>query len=142
MNSTLRITKNCSQTALLLLLVTAFLSVQWTTAHIHLAEHHTHEGSHHEHQIESHTNHLTNQHASTIDSNHQADHENTIELDHDCCSPNNGKQTPSLIGIIASIFHSQLPPTVVSSKIPVIVNTKLSYLARTTVQLRAPPHIS
>ena len=142
MNSTLRITKNCSQTALLLLLVTAFLSMQWTTAHIHLAEHHTHEGSHHEHQIESHADHFTSQHASTIDYNHQADHENTVELDNDCCSPNNGKQSPSPIGAIASIYQSQLLPTVVSSKIPVIVNTKLSYLDRTTVKLRAPPRIS
>jgi hypothetical protein len=142
MNSTLRITKNSSQTALLLLLVTAFLSMQWTTIHIHLAEHHTHEGSHHEHQIESHSNHLTNQYASTIDSDYQADHENTVELDQDCCSQYNGKQTPSPIGIITSVFQSQLQSSVVSSKILVIVNTKLSYLARTTVQLRAPPRIS
>ena len=37
-----------------LVLVTAFLSMQWSPAHIHLAEHHNHGGGQHHHNIEVH----------------------------------------------------------------------------------------
>ena len=40
--------------AMLFVLVTAFLSMQWAPAHIHLAEHHDHGGSHHQHEVEAH----------------------------------------------------------------------------------------
>ena len=65
---------------LLLLLVTAFLSMQWTAVHIHLAEQHDHDGSHHQHQPEAHAHHLSIQSVAAIDFSHQEHHANVLDF--------------------------------------------------------------
>lgn len=116
--------------------------MQWTTAHIHLTEHHNHEGSYHEHQIETHTHHLIGQDAIAVDFSHQAGHANVIELDYEYSLPKREQQKNSSTVVVISVF--QLPPPFLLSDIaiPVVINTKLSYLARSTVHPRAPPQTS
>lgn len=137
----MRIVKFWLHNALLLMLITAFLTMQWTTTHIHLAEHHSHEGDHHQHQIETHAHHLslTEQHTAAIDLSHQKSHNNVIEFNHEYSLPKREKpKNPSAI-IIASIFPSaqlSLPNSVTPT---VIINDQLSYLAHSSLKIRAPP---
>lgn len=125
--------------SLLLVLVTAFLSMQWTTTHIHLAEHHDHDGGHHQHSTETHAHQLANQHSDVIDSSH---HNDVVELDHQCTNAKGKyKEKPSAL-VIAAVFRQKtlLPPG--SIELPVILNTRLNYLDRSTVYLRGPPQFS
>lgn len=138
----MRIAKFCSNCPLLFVVITAFLAMQWTTAHIHLTEHHNHAGSYHEHQIETHAHHLIGQDTIAVDVSHHAGHANVIELDYEYSLPKREQQkNHSTVGVV-SVF--QLPPPSLLSgiEIPIVTNTKLSYLARSTVNPRAPPQTS
>ncbi len=126
---------------LLFVLITAFLTMQWTAAHIHLAEHHDHDGSHHQHGIEAHSHQLAGHHSDTIDSPLQSDDLSVVELDHEYNPANGKKKTPATAAISSvpeqlSLFQS------IDTELPVILNTKLSYLDRSTIYLRAPPCLS
>ena len=61
----------------LLFLITAFLTIQWSTTHIHFSENHNHDGKIHKHQIETHSH----EYISINDSAPQLNHSNIIELD-------------------------------------------------------------
>lgn len=134
--------KSRSNYALLLLLVAAFLTMQWSTTHIHLAEHHNHDGDHHQHQAEAHAHNIAKQHADAIDYSHHADFSNTIEIDHEFPLSKREKQKNSSTVVITPAFLSSQSFFLTSIKIPVIVNTKLSYFSRSTVHPRAPPQTS
>lgn len=82
--------KFSSNYLLRLFLVTAFLTMQWTPAHVHLSEHHEHDGLHHQHQTETHAHNLDNQSIAIDVSNHQTSHANVIV--HDCNFPTQDKQ--------------------------------------------------
>lgn len=134
----MRITKFQSNYALLFMLITAFLAMQLTTTHIHLAEQHNHDGSHHQHQIEAHAHNLTDQHTDAIDFSHQTGDANVVEFDHECSSAKREKQEdPS-----ASAFEPLQASLPGSIKIPLIINTKLAHLDHSIVNPRAPPHSS
>lgn len=124
--------------ALLLMCITAFLAMQWTSTHIHLAEQHTHEGSYHQHQVVAHAHHLTNHHASVIDSFQQTSHASVIELDDEYSLQKRNQQNDFSTVRTASFFQppQRILPT--SIKIPVL-NTKLNHLDRSTLNPRAPP---
>lgn len=123
-------------------LVTAFLTAQWTTAHIHLAERHDHDGSHHQHDIQSHAHHSSGHHADTIDSSHVTGDHDAVELDHECSSPCWKKlgDQPIVSGV------SELQLTVLSKSSGVILletdDNKQNYLTYSTIRLRAPPQFS
>lgn len=137
----LKITISWSNRLLSLCLVTAFLAIQWTPAHIHLSEQHNHDGNHHQHQAETHAHNLTWQAAST-DVAHPTSHADIIVLAHACHFPQQEKQGHHLIALVTnatSLLHPSLP---VNIAIPIITNTKLSYLELSTVSPRAPPQIS
>ncbi len=126
---------------LLLFLVTAFLTVQWTATHIHLAEHHNHDDNHHQHDLEAHAHFQTDHQIDSIDSEEKANDSNVVELDHKCSLPIAKKITPT-IAVITSV-NLQFPSLqLVSFKLPGFVDHKSSYFYRSTVSPRAPPQIS
>ena len=125
----------------LFFLVTAFLTVQWTATHIHLAEHHNHDDNHHQHDLEAHAHFVTDHQTDIIDSEEKTDHFNIIELDHKSSLPIAKKITPT-IAVIASV-DLQFPSfQLVSFKLPVFVDDKPGHFDRSTVSPRAPPQAS
>jgi len=86
--------------ALTLVLAIAFLSMQWSSAHIHLAQHHDHDGSHHQHASQGHSHSLTQSHtfeSVTAPSSHHGDaidvqahsqadlnHDSVVEIGEEC----------------------------------------------------------
>lgn len=137
----IKTTKSWSNRLLSLYLVTAFLAMQWTPAHIHLGEQHDHDGTHHQHQAETHAHNLTQQ-AIATDFSHQASHTNIIVLALECNFPQKEKQDNHLIALVTkatTILDSSL---LVNIAIPVVTNTRLSYFELSTVNPRAPPQIS
>ena len=77
-------------------LTAAFLTLQWSSTHIHLAEHHDHDGGEHQHQVAAHQHQLSAHHADVLDGVFDADlnsdhniesgtgSDNVVELDNDC----------------------------------------------------------
>lgn len=127
---------------LLLFLVTAFLTVQWTATHIHLAEHHDHDDSHHQHDLETHAHFLTDHQIDSVDSEATTDFVSVVELDHNSNLPTAKKITPA-IAVIASVNQSLLLSfQSVSFELPVFTDGKSDHLDRSTVSPRAPPQAS
>lgn len=127
--------------AIFFVLITAMLSMQWSTAHIHLAEHHEHDGSHHQHTTKAHT-HQTFTHSDDFIGSSQKvylQETNVVELYDDCNikNHNNVNEQP----IVLSSVDNQLNITpYVSSIEPLeISNSKRRYIDDSTINLRAPP---
>ena len=127
---------------LLYVLIAAFLTIQSAAAHIHLAEHHDHDGSPHQHQSEAHAHLSIDSHDDAIESAHQMDHANVVELGHECSTSQKNKQEQFSVAIVLCVLRQPVFSIFVSTKLPLIVNTKLSYLYRSTIHLRAPPQFS
>jgi len=119
-------------------LITAFLAMQWSATHIHLAEHHDHDGSQHQHSIEAHSHQPAGHHADSIDSPHQSADLNIVELDHQYSSSTGKNKTPHTSAITAFLWPPSFSQSV-SIESPIILNTKLSFFDRSTINLRAPP---
>ena len=133
--------KSYSNNFLLLLLVTAFLAMHGTPTHIHLSEQHNHDGNQHQHLAESHAHNLIDQ-AIAIELSQQVSHANVIDLVNQASFPQQQKQSSPPIALISKTaipIHSLL---LVSLSIPAATTTKLSYFELSTVNPRAPPHIS
>ena len=131
---------------LIFVLITAMLTMQSASAHIHVAAHHAHDGRHHQHNIEAHAHQLAshnNHHSDTIDSSHQADYIRVVELDHKYNTPKGEKQkTPSkLVAIKSDLQQVRLDPYS-QGKLPLVINTKHNCLRYSTVNPRAPPCFS
>lgn len=125
---------------LLLFLVTAFLTVQWTATHIHLAEHHNHDDNHY-HVLETHAHSLTDHQTDSIDSEAKTDNLNVVELDHKSSLPIAKKITPA-IAVITSVNLQLSSFQSVSFELPVFIYDKSAHLDRSTVRPRAPPQVS
>jgi hypothetical protein len=146
----IKITQIKSNHWLLLFFVLAFLTMQWSTTHIHLATQHHHNGKHHHHTIKTHAHQLAyfsasnpHQHADTFDLPsyffHPADHANTIDIKVDY---NVQKQTPQKIfSDVITGSTTSLPPSLLylstSHFTPPLAQH--SYLEHSTVNPRAPP---
>ncbi len=134
--------------SLLFALITAFLTMQWSVTHIHLADHHDHDGSHHQHQIESHAHHGAghhsdghhsgSHHSDTIDSAHPINDINVVELDHDCNSPNGKIKTPTHALMASYAWQSSWHQPNTFHR-PTAFNAHAAHLEQSTIQLRAPP---
>lgn len=131
---------------LLFVLITAFLAMQWTASHIHLSQQHKHSGSHHQHKVENHNHNLTHKYvidsAVNSDELHEISHDNFVDIDHKYTLSKSEKKKFSSLSIIPP---SYIPPQFFlpsSVKIPVHLNTKLSYFDRSKVSPRAPPKTS
>jgi len=127
---------------LLFALITAILTSQWTTTHIHLAEHHNHDGSHHQHKSEVHAHNSIDTHVDTHEISHQTNDINIVELDYEFSAQKIEKleKSPTIFALSTfpqpSFFQ---PPNI---EFPDIASTKLSHLNFTTVNPRAPPTFS
>lgn len=128
---------------LLLTLVTAFLTLQWSSTHIHLAQHHNHDGDHHQHQIESHSHQSID---NFVDANVLADHNNdfnVVKLDHEVSSQKIEKLEKPFTTVIPPTSLGQLSQTEVDNSVfSELINTKLSYLYQSPSKSRAPPQYS
>lgn len=125
-------------------LITAMLSMQWSTAHIHFAEHHAHDGSHHQHNTEAHAHQSFTQNDNFVDSINQInEHEaNIVELDTDCNIHkwNNYDDQP-LASTLVTIQLSFIPQSG-SIETSEFSKSKRRYIDYSTIHLRAPPKFS
>ena len=132
---------------LLFTFIAAFLTMQWTTTHVHLAEHHDHDGGHHQHNIEVHAHYSidndvsVNANASTNanNSSHQSNDLSVIELDHEFNAQKIDKPEKPSTSFIPPTFPQLSFAILTVTELPAISNTKLSYLYRLTAKPRAPP---
>jgi len=127
---------------LLLLLVTAFLTVQWTAMHVHLAENHDHDGNHHQHNLQAHGHYTASHHVDTIESSHSIKDFAVVELDNNCALPackKSGEQS-TVSTSLTHQFSLALKPT--SFQLPKLESNKQSYITYSTTRLRAPPQFS
>ena len=125
-------------------LVTAMLSMQWSTAHIHLAEHHDHDGSHHQHNTKAHAHQSFAHNDDFIDSSQQVYHQDVkvVEICSDCNihNWNNIDDQP----IVLTSVNDQLnfTPHVRNIESSGFSNSKRRYIDYSTINLRAPPKFS
>ena len=130
--------------AMYFFLVVAMLSMQWSTNHIHLAEHHNHDGNHHQHNIEVHSHQSITQNNQFVAGNELInDHqENVIEIDNDCrFHKGNTLKDQATILTLATTFY-RLIPQLVHVRISKLAHSKRRYLDYSTIHLRAPPQLS
>ena len=127
---------------LLLFLITVFLTVQWATVHIHLAEHHDHNGDHHQHDIQAHAHETPNHHADSIESAHVIDGFKVVELDTDCTSPGWKKTGDQLAVSIYFVHQLVFIPKFYNTQLSEQNSNKQSYTTYSTIRLRAPPQFS
>ena len=132
----------CPNKTLLLFLITAFLTLQWTATHIHLAEHHDHDGNHHQHNIQAHVHYASSHHADTLDSDHAKDDYSVVELDNDCTSLGWKKVSDQLTVSISIAYQLLFIPKSSSIQLPEQDSNKQRYIAYSTIRLRAPPQFS
>ena len=124
---------------LFLVLLVSFLSLQWSSAHIHLAEQHNHDGTHHQHEIEAHAHHQ----ALSADSAHSTDDsDNLVELDLDCNRYATSKYDSQYIAFSSVNNYLRIYYQVGDNEPPVIHKSKLRYIDYSTIQFRGPPQIS
>ena len=122
---------------MLLLLTIAFLTMQWTSVHIHLAEHHSHDGTHREHQTKTHAHSLL----ADTDASHQANHVNPIEFEQNYRVEKHEKQKTSFDVIAVTTFPPP-PLAQISNKKLIITDITLAYCCYSTLNPRAPPKTS
>lgn len=125
---------------LLFILILAFISMQWASAHIHLAENHDHDEIHY-HEAESHVHNFTGHHSDTIDSSHLADASSTIDLDNQCNVPSGQNKTPDL-ATIPDYFQQNPHLQSVRLERPFTDNLFYHPLDRSAANPRAPPYFS
>ncbi len=126
---------------LILLLITAFLAMQWATVHAHLPDKHHHDGTYHQHKAEPHSHSLVSKILGTIDSYHYENHENIVEFDPSSTTSSKQQET--------KFFILGLPPAPYITKVLFrkeikdlsLNSVNLTYLSYSTVNLRAPPQL-
>lgn len=128
----------------LVLLISAFLLLQWSATHIHLAGEHNHDGGeHHQHAVTAHQHQLNNHHADTIDvANDPLAHGNNhkvVELDH-VCTQFHGKPGDQ-VACLPLTFGDTFARKIISNPEGIIKhqNTYLAFHQYTPLHLRAPP---
>ncbi len=126
----------------LFVLITAFLTTQWGTAHIHLAEHHDHNGSHHEHNIEVHAHHSIDHHADALDFAHQTSDINVVELEHEFSTATVNKHKKPPTTAMTSVLQTLSLSQAISIEPSPVVNTRLNHLYLAINHPRAPPRFS
>lgn len=125
-----------------IVVIAAFLAVQWSSVHIHLATHHDHDGSHHQHVSKGHLHDLGSHHADAIDVSHADNHESVVELDHECTSPSWKKfdDQPDVLAQFHGCFIRQLYYDV--GRPSTYKAPDSSWLSYSTIRLRAPPQFA
>lgn len=123
-------------------LVIAFLAMQWTTTHIHLAEHHDHNGKHHNHSAKVHVHKSIDDSVNEIDFSTHSDGLSTVELDYEF----NITKTEKLDKTPVSVLLRRVPYFTINR--PIIIEytedseSRLSFYYHLTPTPRAPPAFS
>jgi len=124
---------------LLFVLITAFLSMQSATAHIHLSDHQNHNNNQHHHDLEIHAHQSIEHHTDVIQSSHQTDSHYTVELDHEFNEQKLEKpKKPSTTTILPATQQLTIIPTL-KTNLPNLICCKFSYFYYATTNPRAPP---
>ena len=129
-------------------LIAAFLSMQWSPAHIHLQEHHDHGGSHHLHDIEVHAHQSISDFDQSIDTSHDTSHNiidfnlKIVKLDNEC-STQNGKNLDDKPVAFTSVNANPGLVSLLHNIESIKYNdSKRRYIDFSTINLRAPPKLS
>ena len=117
------------------LILVAFLTIQWTTSHLHLEQQHSHDGTFHQHQVTAHAH----QYLAVNDLEGQSNHSNIIEFDEEYHLQKRIKQQIPSPDMAIEVSHSIVPIIRLKIEIPVYINTNLGYLALSNTKSRAPP---
>jgi len=131
---------------LLFILITAFLFLQWSAAHIHLAGEHEHDGGQHQHVVTTHQHQFVSHHADVIDvavgTLSHTDGSKVIQLEH-VCTQAYANQC-ELFAVPLSILKDSLERKISSKSLVALYqqDTYQTYHQYTSVRLRAPPTIS
>jgi len=138
--------KLCFNKPLLSALIIAFLLLQWSATHFHLADSHEHDSHQHQHSLTTHQHQLSNHHADAIDmANHafaHADNNKVVELDH-VCNNNHGKiaklfaLAPSAAWKQFTLYYGYRTVAPIDQQ-----DSYQTYHQYTSIRLRAPPVIS
>ncbi len=121
---------------IVLLLITAFITMPLAISHIHLSEQHHHNEFQHKHTPSPHSHRLTQQ---NIDVSHHISHENIITLEYEYQLPKKEKQKSPSVSLIFLILYLSAVFFLSHIKIPTVINDNLSYFKRSTNKPRAPP---
>ncbi len=132
---------------LLFFMVTALLSMQWSTVHIHPAQHHDHDSVHHQHPVEAHSHQLTehqasNHHADLIDSASHSSEKSVVSLAHECHSSKEYKHSPPDSTAHHSGFANTLQTQPQHLEFLLYINSSPLSPPRITDQPRAPPALT
>jgi len=127
---------------LLFALITAILTSQWTTTHIHLAEHHNHDGNHHQHKSEVHAHNSIDTYVDTHEISHQSSDITIVELDYEFSAQKIAKLEKSPTIFATSTFPQSSIFLSANIDFPDIDSAKFTHLNFTTVKPRAPPAFS
>ncbi len=119
----------------LLFVISAFLTIQWTTSHIHIAQQHDHDGLIHQHQKESHAH----QYIASDNLSFQTNHLNVIEFDSEFNLQNNKQQQSPSSDIALQVFSTLSSILLLTVEIPIFINTKQGYSLYSSISPRAPP---
>lgn len=127
------------------ILVTAFISLQWSSTHIHLAENHVHDGAIHQHEPETHNHDLASHHPDVIDKNSDFSNQhndNVVELEPIYASSHVKVQgqfafLPGKVSLVSNaIFES------IGTHQSLIIFSHSGFLERSSILPRAPPRYS
>ena len=125
----------------LLLLITAFLTMQWSSTHVHLPEQHSHHGSQHQHLANLHSHSLIDEvNASHV--SHEVSHANVITFDLECSFQKQQKTNNLPVALISEAPQLVTSLWLISYKFPVPLDHPLSYFRYSTNHPRAPPQTS
>ena len=129
--------------AMLFVLVTAMLSMQWSTTHIHLAEHHDHDDSHHKHNIKAHA-HQSLTHDDFVDSSQKNYQQKVkvVELGNDCNVHSWNQHNDQPIVLTSVNLQLNFPSSFSNIESSEFRNSKRRYIDYSNINLRAPPKFS
>lgn len=119
----------------LLFLITTFLTVGWTSTHVHFTETHNHDGYFHKHQVETHSH----QYISIDDSSFQVSHSNIIEFDFKDYKKNRKIEETASLDIAIQTFNLEVVIALVNLEVPTFINKKQGYSLYSSSNPRAPP---
>lgn len=138
------ITKLRHSKAMFFVLVTALLSIQWSSAHIHLAEHHDHGGSHHEHNTKAHAHQSLIHNDDFNGSSRQTFQEviKVVELGNDCNLNSWNNIDDQSIALASISFPKNLFSPLKHFTSSGFRHSKRRYIDYSTIKLRAPPKFS
>ena len=138
--------KLCFNKSLLFTLITAFLFLQWSSTHIHLAGEHEHNSDKHQHAVSAHQHQLLSHHSDTIDvaadTLSHTDSSKVVELEQ-VCTQFHGKLGEQY-AVLPHAYQNLFSTNNLSSRVTVLskLETYQTYHQYTSIRLRAPPIIS